>query len=451
MNDVPLQSLFSAPSWGVWALVLLFVGSFFFSGTETVLTSLGEAKARQLREQLGERGRVLTLWIEHPRKVLTALLIGNNLANVAAATVATDVSRATLHEMGFEGAEGLALVTGVMTLMLLVFGEITPKTIAREQAERLACTVLRILKPFYFVSFPLAWLLARMAKTISRAVGGDPERPIVTEGDVDWMIGLSAREGALEEVKGHLLTSVLEFTDLQVKEIMVPRTQIAALEVTATPIQVLEVIEQTGHSRFPVYEDSVDEVVGILNVKDLLPVFHEKSGAPPPGNLRPWLRPAWFVPELMKVSNLMGEMQRRRTHLAVVVDEYGGTAGIVSLEDVVEEIVGEIRDEHDVEEPEIVRLPDGRLLVEAGMLLRDLEDEIEVEFPEDGDYESLGGFLIAGFGTVPKVGRSVSHGGWEFTVRAANDRRVLRVEATPIQSRRTTADGGDGEAPAAED
>ena len=404
------------------------MGSFFFSGTETVLTSLGEAKARQLREQLGERGRALTLWIEHPRKVLTALLIGNNLVNVAAATVATDVSMRTLRELGFEGAEGLAVVTGVMTLMLLIFGEITPKTIAREQAERLATITLRILKPFYVISYPLAWVLARMAAAISRALGSDPERPVVTEKDVDWVIGLSAREGALEEVKEQLLTSVLEFTDLQVKEIMVPRTQVAAFELTSTLQHVLEITEQTGHSRFPVFEESIDEVVGILNVKDLLPVFHEKPTGPRPASLKPWLRPTWFVPELMKVSHLMGEMQRRRTHLAVVVDEFGGTAGIVTLEDVVEEIVGEIRDEYDVEEPEIVRMPDGRILVEAGMPLRDLEDEIEVEFPDDGDYESLGGFLIAGFGTVPRVGKNLRHDGWEFTVRAANERRVLRVE-----------------------
>jgi len=270
-----------------------------------------------------------------------------------------------------------------------------------------------------------------MAAAISRSIGGAPERPLFTDEDVDWVIGQSAREGALEEVKEQLLTSVLEFTDLRVKEIMVPRTQVAALELTASPDKVLDVAEQTGHSRFPVFEDSIDEVVGILSVKDLIPVLRERGAKQRPTNLKPWLRPTWFVPELMKVSHLMSEMQRRRVHLAVVVDEFGGTAGIVTLEDVVEEIVGEIRDEYDVEEPSIVRMPDGRMLVEAGMLLRDLEDEIDVEFPEDGDYESLAGFLIASEGTVPKVGKSVRYGGFEFTVRAADERRVLRVEVAP--------------------
>ncbi len=439
-------TLASIPTWEYWALGLLFVGSFFFSGTETALTSLGEAKARQLQERLGDRGRILTLWIERPRMVLTALLIGNNLVNVAAATVATDVALALFRQVGLQGAEALAVVTGVMTLLLLVFGEITPKTIAREHAERLAVRVLWLLRPFYLLFYPATWVLARMAAAISRGIGGEPARPLFTDEDVDWVIGQSAREGALEEVKEQLLTSVLEFTDLRVKEIMVPRTQVAALELTSGPAQVLDVAEQTGHSRFPVFEESIDEVVGILSVKDLIPVLREPGGKQRPANLKPWLRPAWFVPELMKVSHLMSEMQRRRIHLAVVVDEFGGTAGIVTLEDVVEEIVGEIRDEHDVEEPSIVRLSDGRVLVEAGMLLRDLEDEIDVEFPEDGDYESLAGFLIASVGTVPKVGKSVRHGGFEFTVRAANERRVLRVEVAPAPVDEAQDGGGDGPA-----
>ena len=412
----PLQS------WQIWTLLALLVGSFFFSGTETALTSLGEAKARQLRERLGRRGRLLGLWIEHPKKVLTALLIGNNLVNIAATAMATEIALTVF------GSAAVAIVTGVLTLIILVLGEITPKTLAGGNAERLALPVLVLLQPFYYLFFPLAWLLVKFTNGVSRAVGGSRKPPAVTSEDIDYLIGLGSRMGALEGVKRELLTSVLDFTDLLAKEIMVPRTQVVAVEAGSPWSVVLATLQDTEHSRLPVFEGTVDNVVGVLHVKDLL--FAARTGHLEEDgfDLRSHLRPCFFVPEVMKVSRLMKEMQRRRTHLAVVVDEFGGTSGIVTLEDVVEELVGEIHDESDVAERPTKMPPDGKILADAGVPLRDLEEVLDVEFPEEGDYETLGGFLTATAGQVPPQGSLVAYGGYTFTVRDADEKRVVKVE-----------------------
>jgi putative hemolysin len=411
------------PNWQIWTLVALFFGSFFFSGSETALTSLGEAKARQLRDRLGRRGRVLSLWIDHPKKVLTSLLIGNNLVNIGASALATNIA------LMLFGSAALAIVTGVMTLLVLIFGEITPKTLAREHHERLAVPILHILRPFYVLSFPLAWLLFRLTNLVSRLFGGGEKAPPVTSEDIDYLIDLGSKFGALEGVKRELLTSVLEFSDLRVKEIMIPRTQMLALDANDDPAKALAFITEAEHSRVPVYESSIDNIIGVLHLKDILGVLAKGEAVASDGlDTRRFARPAFFVPEVMKVSRLMKEMQRRRTHLAIVVDEFGGTSGLVTLEDVVEEIVGDIHDEHDVEERPIRMLPDGKILADAAVPLRDLEEILHVEFPDEGDYETLGGFLTATAGRVPPPGSLVAFGGYTFLIRAADEKRVSKVE-----------------------
>ncbi len=402
-------------------LVCLLVSSFFFAGTETALSSLGEARARALRERLGERGRPLDLWIEEPRRVLSALLLGNNLANIGATALTTQIA------LGLFGSAALAIVTGVMTFVVLVFGEITPKTLAREDAERWAVPCIRLLRPFYVALFPAIWLLDRLSLGVSRLVRGDTVAPPVTSEEIDFLIGLGSELGAISGVKRELLSSVLEFTDLLAKEIMVPRTQMVSLDVEDDLATIVRVVKESEKSRIPVYQGNVDSVVGVLFAKELLGTLSEGSGEAP-FDLRALLRKPFFVPEVMKVSRLMKEMQKRHTHMAIVVDEFGGTSGVVTLEDVVEEIVGEIHDETDSLDGEIRRLADGHLLVEGGCHLRDLEERLDVAFPEEGDYESVGGFVTATAGRVPPRGTLIRYRGYAFVVRAADDRRVGRVE-----------------------
>jgi CBS domain containing-hemolysin-like protein len=282
----------------------------------------------------------------------------------------------------------------------------------------------------------------------------------VTGEEIEYLIEVGTREGVLDAVKEELLNSVLEFADRVAKEVMVPRTRMVAIDVEAPPDELVRVVTENPYSRMPVYQGSIDNVIGILLVRDIVPALRADGGKGL--SLERTLKPAFFVPEQMKISRLLKEMQRRRTHLAVVVDEFGGTSGIVTLEDVIEEIVGEIQDEADVETAPVKVLSPGVWLADGGIPLHDLEAFLneegaeggrpgegarrEVHFPEQGDYETLGGFVTATAGRVPPVGSLVTWDGLTLTVRAGDERRVtkveiaLRAEEAPAEAR--AASGG---------
>jgi CBS domain containing-hemolysin-like protein len=278
----------------------------------------------------------------------------------------------------------------------------------------------------------------RLTMALMRLLGGGKHAdPSVTGEEIEYLIEMGTKEGVLDEVKEELLNSVLEFADRVVKEIMVPRTRMVSLDREAPREEVVRTVTENPYSRMPVYEGSVDNVVGILMVRDLVVELTRSTGPVPWDRV---LKPAFFVPEQMKVSRLLKEMQRRKTHLAVVVDEFGGTSGVVTLEDVLEEIVGEIQDEGDAEAAPVKSVGAGIWLADATVPLRELEEYLDretgvepgsapaIHFPEEGDYETLGGFVTATAGRVPPVGAHVDRDGFRFTVRGADERRVTRVE-----------------------
>ena len=408
-----------------WQWVSLLVGlllAAFFSSSETALTALGEARVRHLVETGGWRGGLLRLWHKHPERVLSTLLLGSTLVNVALGSLTAVIA----HDLGME--RSIAIITGLTTVVLLVLGEITPKTFAKRYASGTAMALMPLVALAYWVLYPVSWLLVQIPHGLSRAMGiRPPTAESVTSQELEYLIEQGARHGSLDETKEQLLSSVLAFTEVLVKEIMIPRTQVVALEESASCDEVMKVVEETELSRLPVYRGTMDDLIGVLYVKTLLADVR-KGIDPAQFLLTKYLRKPFFVPEVMKVSKLLNEMQRRKTHLAVVVDEFGGTSGIVTLEDVVEEIVGEIHDESDIEEKRIKVLSDGVALADASVPLRELEEHLGIDFPEGGDYETLGGFLTATAGRVPPPGSLVLWGGLTFTVKQADDRRVLKVE-----------------------
>ncbi len=410
------------PNWQWIAFGAGLLGAAFFSSAETALTALGEARVRTLVENGGRGSSFLRLWLSHPDRILSALLIGNTIVNVGLGSLTALIA----DEAGF--GHGLAILTGVTTVILLVFGEITPKTFAKRHASKYAVLVMPLVALVYFFLYPLAWLFVQIPRGLSRMVGGGPvSGESVTSQELGYLIELGAKQGSIDKLREELLSSVLAFTEVLVKEIMIPRTQVVALEDTATYEEALRLVTESELSRIPVYRGSLDEVVGVLHAKTLLADV-KKGIEPSEFQLVKYVRKPFFVPEVMKVSRLLTEMQRRKTHLAVVVDEFGGTSGIVTLEDVVEEIVGEIHDESDVEEKRLKVLSDGVVLADAQVSIRDLEHYLGIDFPEGGDYETLGGFLTATAGRVPPPGSLVVWGGLTFTVKAADDRRVHKVE-----------------------
>jgi len=430
---VPLD----VPMWEWLAVIAGLLFSAFFSGTETALTSLSEARTRQLVEESGRKNHPLALWLHHPERVITTLLTGNTLANIGLSAVVTDLV------MRYGAQYAVAIATGATTFVVLTFCEITPKTLAKRYPVGVSLTVAPIVALLYYLLFPVTYLLQGISAGLLSLAGKRKREATLTGAEIEYLIDLGSRQGVLDEVKKQLLTSVLEFADLLVKDIMVPRTRIVGIEKRASLQETMRVVSESEHSRIPIYEGSVDNIVGILFVKDLVRDL-QKGMAPQGFKLEAYVKPSFFVPEPMKISRLLREFQRRKTHMAVVVDEFGGTSGVVTLEDVVEEIVGEIQDETDIEEKALKALPDGRYVADAAAPLRECERTLGVAFPEEGDYETLGGFLTAMSGKVPAVGSVVVWEDLTFLIRGADERRVTKVEISRRKEGAPAA--GDGKA-----
>jgi CBS domain containing-hemolysin-like protein len=427
-----------------WVLAGLFViASAFCSGTETALTALGDARARQLRDEGGRRARHLALWIDHPERLLSTLLIGNTLVNVGAGALAAAIADGIATATGSSSGPIVAATTAVATVLILFFGEIVPKTLAKRHPVRVALAALPLARVVTALLWPVTTAVTRATNAVMGALGaGRGPAPSVTGEEIEYLIEMGTKEGVLDEVKEELLNSVLEFADRVAKEIMVPRTRMVALDRDAPPDELFRIVTENPFSRMPVYEGSVDNVVGILLVREI--IGEVRRGAGQPIALDRYLKKPFFVPEQMKISRLLKEMQRRRTHLAIVVDEFGGTSGLVTLEDCIEEIVGEIQDEADVEAAPVKLVAPGVWLADGAVPLHDLEAFLneppagegaeaadpgpEVRFPEEGDYETLGGFVTATAGRVPAIGSIIAWDGLTFTVRAGDERRVAKVE-----------------------
>jgi len=428
--------------WAAAAAVLL--GSAATSASETALTALGDLRARQLVDSGGRRARLLRVWVEHPERVLSAVLVTNTLLNIGGGVLAAEIATGVASTYALSAATALGVATAVATVLMLFAGEVVPKTIAKRHPVQITMALIPFVSALSWTLWPVSIGLVRATHGLMRLFGGGKVAPgpAVTSAEIEYIIEMGTREGVLDEVKEELLNSVLEFADRVVKEVMVPRTGMVAIDRDATREEIVRVVTENPYSRMPVYEGSVDNIVGILMVRDI--VLELTRGAGP----FPWermLKPAFFVPEQMKVSRLLKDMQRRKTHLAVVVDEFGGTSGVVTLEDVLEEIVGEIQDEGDAEAAPVKSVGTGIWLADATVPLRELEEYLDketgvepgaasaVRFPDEGDYETLGGFVTATAGRVPPVGAHVDRDGFRFTVRAADERRVTRVEIARTQ------------------
>jgi CBS domain containing-hemolysin-like protein len=404
-------------------IVACLIASAFFSGAETTLTRISPNRAEHLIESNPGRYGILRLWLQGRKRLLAALLVGNNLVNILASVLAYRLALRFLPHF----AEAISVFG--LTLVILVFAEITPKSLALQHAERFAVPVLRLVWVVEKLLFPLAWPLSRIPGLLGGPSGADDGDPVVTEDEIEFHIRRGVdREVFEEQEQGELLMSAVEFSDTLVKEVMVPRTDIVGVERGISVAEALERVIESGHSRLPVYDGDLDHVVGLLYAKDLLPQV--RSGGPPEGETIAVLirDAALIVPETQKLSTLLADMRRLGQHMATVVDEFGGTAGLVTLEDIIEELVGEIRDEFDPDEPLIKELGDGRWLVDARLSLVDFEDATDIVLPDTGDYESVGGFAVAAYGRIPKKGTEISAPGLGLLVVDSDARRVKRLE-----------------------
>jgi len=396
--------------------VLCAAASAFFSSAETAVTSLTEAAIFRMKSA-GEKSaeRLERLRDDLPR-TLGTLLVGNTLANAAAGSLGAGLAISAFGEKW-----GVLIATVLTSVLLLVVAEVTPKTLAARRPERVALLFVGPMELFVRLLAPVTRLLSAIARWILGPFG--PDAPAeVTDDDVKSVINLSREQGGIKREESELLHAVLAFGQTPVREAMVPRARMVLLPVTATFEQVDAACREHRYSRYPVYRQHTDDIVGILHVKDLFDVSDSEEKA---FEMARYLRPAIFVPELKRSEDLFREMRRRRFHMAVVVDEGGAVAGLVTLEDLIEQIVGDIFDEHD--EPADRPERDGTsLLVEGSYPLASLERDLGASF-DDPDDETVAGFLLRKFGRIPRAGARVREGDLEFLVERASPRAIERV------------------------
>jgi putative hemolysin len=410
----------------VLAIALLVIVSALFSGMETALVSLSEVKLRDRRDGGEKLPMLLGRWLDEPNEVLAMLLIGNNLVNITASALATHLTELILRDSGYAGW-GIPIAVGVMTLVILIFGEVAPKTYAKHHPERYA-RLLPLLTFAHWVFRPFVIVLVALTRSVLQTMGGDmdSERAVVTEEDIEEMVRVGQREGSIDEQATRLLTGVLELDEKVAREIMVPRSEVHAIRKDAPMDEVITQITESGRSRYPVYGDTVDDVVGVVYTKDILgAVIRHGADAV---SLIEIMRTPLVYPENIGVEDLLVEMKRNRVHMAIIASEYGGVAGIVTLEDIVEEVFGDIYDEHDVEKEPLRAVGESSWLVEGVVTLSDLEDELGIDLDDDDeDYETVAGLLMKVAGRVPTAGFTHETRGVHFEVLRSDATRLLEI------------------------
>lgn len=405
--------------------VVLLLLSAFFSGSETAYFSLAASTLKNLRKSKKHKERQVALLLDESKRLLISIIIGNTLVNVAIASLAAILTSRLARSYGLNEIVILIINVVVVTLVILFFSEIIPKVTAARNSRKLAVKFVYPLTLFYYLFYPISTFLEFITRFISESLGIEKNKHELTEEELRTLVDIGEERGALRKDEKEMIHSIFEMSETTVKEIMVPRTDMVCIEKEASLSQVLQIIKEKGHSRIPVYANTLDNIVGILYVKDLLPLLKRRNVNDI--DFVKLSRPPYYVPEQKRINQLLREYQTEKIHLAIVVDEYGGTSGLVTLEDVIEEIVGEIQDEYDFELPPYQKINDNTFIVDGGMALEEINEELGLDLPTEEGVETLAGFLLGQFGMVPKSKEKLNWDGYEFTIEKSSKNRILQV------------------------
>lgn len=398
-------------------LIILLILSGFFSSSETALFSISRTKARHLAKTSGKANLLIKQMKDDPHRLLSTILIGNNVVNVAASALATRMAIDLFkgYAVGTASSYAIGTVTGVMTFLILVFGEVIPKSMATRNSVLIARMVIY---PIYWCSI-LFWPVVIFLDFIPKLTGKIKQTPAVTEEELKTFVEVVEEEGEIKEEEKELIHNVFEFDDTNASEILTPRADMFVIEADE-PLD-LKMIAASGYTRIPVIEESIDNVVGILNVKDLLA---RHAAGEMTSDVRQLMRPPYFVPEHKKLDSLLRQFKKRKSHMAIVVDEHGGVSGLITLEDAIEELVGEIRDETDKEEPLIIRQKNKDWIVLGKADIDEVNDAIDMNIPDSADYDTFSGYILEQIGRIPKENEKFTMGDFEIVVKSMDGNRI---------------------------
>ncbi len=380
--------------------------------------SLSKIRLRHLVDEGDEKAKKVYKLIQSPNQLLGAILIGNNIVNIGASAIATSISIDLFKDAG------VGIATGAMTLLILVFGEITPKSIAAAKAEKVSLSISGFMTIYVKAISPLVWLILLVTNVFTRLFGGKPgiSQTYLTEEEFKTMVNVGHEEGVLEAEEKEMINNVFEFGDSKVSDVMTPRPDMIVVENDTPFDEVIEIFKKEQFSRLPVFEESVDNIIGLLYIKDIVFKGVNKSNF----DIKKLMREPMVTFEFKSTAELMKEMRANRIPIAIVLDEYGGTAGLVTLEDLIEEIVGDIKDEYDINEEEITVIKEGEYVVDGTMRIDEVNELVGTNI-ESEDFDSIGGFVTGIVGQIPDVGMNIEHEGLKFVIEEVDKNRIEKL------------------------
>lgn len=403
-------------------IIILLILSAFFSSAETAFTTVNHIRIRTLIDEGNKRAKTVADIIEHSSKMLSAILIGNNIVNLSVSAIVTSL---TIKICG-NNATGVAtgISTGVLTIVVLIFGEITPKTAATVHAEKFALMYAPVIKWIMIILTPVIYIIDMLSGVFLKLFHIDlkSNKRKITENELRTFVNVSHEEGIIESDERQIINNVFDFGDAEAKDIMIPRIDMVAADINSGYQQIIQLFRETMYTRLPIYEEKADNIVGILNIKDLILAPHDKLFS-----IKEIMRKPYYIYERKNISELFKDMQRESQSIAIVLDEYGSTAGMVTTEDLLEEIVGDIRDEYDDDETEpFVEIRQNLYRIDSAYKLDDLNEELELSLVSE-DNDSVGGYIIEKLDRFPKVGDRLYVDNLEFIVEKAENNRIVSV------------------------
>lgn len=409
------------------ALAALIGLSGFFSGLEVALVSTNNATIARLVKENVKGSKTLQKLKSNPGWMMSSVNLGNNLVNIGSASLATVVSIAIF------GENGLGIAVGVMTFLIIIFGEVTPKTYCNANATKISLRCAGILLVFSYVFYPAVWILEKITRGIIKITGSSYYPPALTEADIMGVIEQGHKDAAIEKQERDLVRGALNFDDTVIRAVMTPRTKVFSLSANMSLVDAADAIYNSGHSRIPVYGKDLDEIVGILHVRDILP--HLKDPELSKTKLGELAREAIYVSQEKMMSGLLREMQTKNTHLAIVVDEFGGVEGIVTLEDLIEEIVGEIHDETDIQKNIFQKIDENTIITSGDIEIDQINEYFKTSIPSGDDYSTLNGLLHERLHDIPKVGDKIEIESLVIIVEKVSKMRPIAIRIQRIKQK----------------